>query len=220
MATLHPIPDKSSFKNMTGERYGRLLVVGYCGRAPGGARWLCRCDCGRETVVRRGSLTSGRTTSCDCLRVERAIAANTKHGHAYRENRGSPEYKARHNIISRCHNPNTPRFADYGGRGITVCERWRESFENFLADMGLRPSPRHSIDRIDNGGNYEPGNCRWATRWEQMTNRRNNRLLTCHGKTQCLSAWAREVGISVNSLRGRLDAGWPLERALFIPQRG
>lgn len=118
----------------------------------------------------------------------------------------------------RCQNPTHPRYADYGGRGIGVCERWA-SFENFLADMGRRPSPTHTLDRINNDGNYEPSNCRWATKREQTLNSRHARMIEFNGRTQCMTDWAAEIGLKTTTLWQRLNLGWPVERALTEPKR-
>jgi len=117
----------------------------------------------------------------------------------------------------RCCNPNNKAWQRYGGRGIEVCPQWRDSFEQFYADMGDPPSDDHSIDRIDNNGNYELGNCRWATWEEQNQNRRDNRLLAFNGKVQCVTSWAKEIGINPSSLHGRLCWGWSVERGLTTP---
>lgn len=123
-------------------------------------------------------------------------------------------------MISRCYNEKHHHYANYGGRGITVCQRWRDSFAAFLADVGPRPSPQHSLDRYpDNNGNYEPGNVRWATRSEQQRNRRVNHLLTFQGKTQCVIAWAEELGINPVTIIARLRAGRTIEEALFVGRR-
>jgi hypothetical protein len=118
------------------------------------------------------------------------------------------------NMIQRCTNQSRPDFSFYGGRGISVCPQWRESFTRFLADMGERPSPKHSLDRFpDQNGNYEPGNCRWATKHEQMQNTRHTRRITFNGETMGLNAWAKRIGINKESLRYRLNR-WPIEKAL------
>ncbi len=141
--------------------------------------------------------------------------AATTHGHTvnYRKSR---EYRSWQMMKHRCHNPRYTQFRDYGGRGIAVCPRWRDSFEDFLADMGPRPVGT-SIDRIDKNGNYEPSNCRWATEQEQKRNTRRNVLMTFNGKTQCLTDWAAESGIPYKTLEARRRYGWTDERALTQP---
>jgi hypothetical protein len=128
----------------------------------------------------------------------------------------TPEYRAWQKMRQRCSNPKCQRYDRYGARGIRVCERWR-SFEAFFEDMGHRPSPRHSLDRIDNDGNYEPGNCRWATRAEQNRNRGDNRLVTFGGLTMTVAEWARTVGVHVRTLYCRLANGWSIEDSLTKP---
>jgi hypothetical protein len=130
-----------------------------------------------------------------------------------------PLYSIWCGMKNRCYNRNEPTYPYYGGRGITVCEDWRLSFAFFWADMGPRPSPRHSLDRIDNDGPYSPDNCRWATRSEQSGNRRNNITLTHNGETTFAKEWARRVGLSYETLLHRLDRGWSAERALTTPAR-
>lgn len=125
-----------------------------------------------------------------------------------------PEYSCWEGMRRRCFSPRDRRYASYGGRGITVCERWAASFEAFLADVGPRPSAQHSLDRKDNNGNYEPGNCRWATRIEQQNNRRCTRELTLNGETKPLTQWAREAGLPRSVLITRVKRGWPSERLL------
>lgn len=134
---------------------------------------------------------------------------NLKHGMG-----GTPTYLAWINMRVRCSNPKQEGYQYYGGRGIRVCERWQQSFENFLADMGIRPDGM-SIDRIDNDRNYEPGNCRWATRIEQENNKRSNRLITAFGKTQTVAQWTKEMGLeNCVLIYGRLNAGWDAEKAI------
>ncbi len=126
--------------------------------------------------------------------------------------RSSPEYKAWGHMIERCRNPNTECFADYGGRGITVCDRWR-TYEHFLADMGPRPAGM-TLERKDNERGYEPGNCVWATRKQQMRNRRNTKMLTFNGETKGLTEWAEQLGLKKTTLEKRLKLGWTADRAL------
>lgn len=135
-----------------------------------------------------------------------------KHG----DSRKTPEYFAWQNMRARCNNPNHPSYLPYGGRGITICERWAD-YANFLADMGRRPGPGYSLERIDNNGPYSPENCRWATDPEQRRNTRKTRFLTFDGRTQCLTDWAAEIGISLDGLRARLQSGMSAEEALTRP---
>lgn len=165
-------------KDATGIRFGRLVVISEAEKyvSPQGMRLRrvkARCDCGQEIETNLNSLKTGLVASCGCYRTELAVAA-VKHGDA-RKGRPTREYKTWINMIARCENPNVDRYPHYGGRGITVCKEWREDFEVFLRDMGRKPSREHSIDRENVNGNYEPGNCRWATAIEQANNKRSSR---------------------------------------------
>jgi hypothetical protein len=159
--------------NLVGQRFGSLVVVERKGSdARGQAVWRCACDCGGKSFPVSASLLGGNSKSCGCTRKERYAEANSnfRHGHA-RRHAWSPEYMTWLAMLGRCKHPSTNSFEIYGGRGITVCERW-QIFSNFLEDMGPKPTLEHSIDRIDGDGNYEPGNCRWATPEGQRANRR------------------------------------------------
>jgi hypothetical protein len=196
---------------MPGEAYGRWEVVSY-GHASGGSNTgtLCRCACGVKKVVRAESLLSGRSKSCGCRRSEvHETHLMTK----------SPEHMAWGGAKARCNNPKNPHYADYGGRGIRVCAEWETSFEAFFRAMGPRPSPSHSLDRIDNDKGYEPENCRWATKREQSRNQRGNVFINACGATRTLSEWAELTGIHKHTIQGRLRAGWEPTRAVTEPPR-
>lgn len=152
-------------RDLTGIRSGRLVALEVVDRKKGGM-WLCRCDCGTTTVVVAQDIARQSTKSCGCLSREVKAARLTKHGDC-----GSPEYRSWKGMLNRCRNPGATGFKNYGGRGIKVCERWH-SYENFLADMGRKPAPKYSLDRIDCDSDYTPDNCRWATPTEQSRNRR------------------------------------------------
>jgi hypothetical protein len=157
-----------AYKDITGQRFGKLMALEVIGRANGQALWKCVCDCGKISTAYGANLRKGTTTSCGCRRKE--PPHNKRHGERRPE---TPEYKCWHSMRERCLNPKHPFFKDYGGRGITICERWN-SYENFLDDMGRRP-PDHVFDRTDNDGNYEPSNCRWVTVTESNQNRRSSK---------------------------------------------
>lgn len=204
-------------ERLIGRTFGRLTVTAPAGSNKNGqALWHCLCQCGAQVIAVTGQLKSGHTKSCGCLRKDVCVQRVTKHGASSRDVR-TPEYTAWSGLKARCENTNNPAYANYGARGITVCERWC-NFENFLADMGEKPTPTHSIERIDNDKGYSPENCKWATRTEQSNNRRFNRLITFNGKTQSLSLWAREQRMTYPTLHQRLMLGWSIERALTAPR--
>lgn len=204
--------------DLTGQRFHRLVVIEPVRNARGKPSWRCRCDCGGEIVTHRELLVKGRTKSCGCYRVERGrehgATIRLRHGEG-RNGKESPEYRAWANMVSRCHNQNHQSFHNDGARGISVCERWRSSFESFLVDVGRRPSPDHSLDRIDNEGHYEPGNVRWATRSEQGSNKRSlpRRLFTIDGETKPLRDWLVQFGVPRALFDSRVRRGWPEREA-------
>lgn len=186
-----------------GARFGKLTVLRHDTTVRGVQFWQCRCDCGVVVIVRKTNLLH-RTRSCGC--------GHTKHGQS-----GTAYYATWRHMVGRCTQPNRPEYKHYGGRGIKVCDGWL-SFENFYADMGPRPFPNAEIERKDNNGNYEPGNCVWATRRQQMRNTRRVRRLTLNGITLSLPDWADKLGMTRHTLRTRLNKlGWSVERALSEP---
>lgn len=192
---------------MEGQRFSRLVVVRPAARDKrGNARWHCHCDCGGTATVQSGALRNGHTKSCGCLHREKS----TKHGKV-----GHRVYEVWNSMRDRCLNANHPSFACYGGRGINVCERWHK-IENFVADMGDPPDGM-SLDRIDNDGNYEPSNCRWATRKQQSRNTRQNVVLVHRGQTLCVTEWAEIIGVPRETIYTRLRRGWSVARALTKP---
>lgn len=200
-------------KDIAGQQFGRLIVLAFSQMTRKRARWKCLCECGKECVVDGTKLRTGHTQSCGCYQIDKMIALKTTHQSIH-----LPEYHAWSAMNQRCTNENYEHYASYGGRGISVCERWRDSFENFYADMGPRPSRKHSLDRYPNqNGNYEPDNCRWATVKEQSRNRRSNHMLEWNGKSQCITEWAEETGIAYGTIQERLHLGWSIEDAITIP---
>lgn len=206
-----------ALKDMTGMRFGRLLVIRLGERGPKKqTQWVCACDCNpaREVLIQASGMAAGRTKSCGCLQREAAGAHRITHG-----NSNTPTYMSWSHAKSRCYRRLNRNFANYGGRGITMCERWRESFAAFLADMGERPSDKHSIDRINNDGHYSCGkcedciarglaaNCRWATYKEQARNTRRNLIVEANGEVACVSEWSERTGLSGDMIRARVNKG-------------
>lgn len=193
--------------NLVGQEFGSLRVVSFAGLDKRrNSHWLCVCKCGGQRTLEAPNLR--RVKGCQCRKIAvwklRKESGDTITYHSYR------------GMIARCYDPNQVAYANYGGRGITVCDRWLNGgYPVFVEDMGLCPSQNHSIDRYpDNNGNYEPGNCRWATAKQQGRNKRTNRLITHDGRTMTLTEWAEQVGISFTALSRRIANGWPLERVL------
>lgn len=207
--------------DLVGRRFGRLVVLEYDGNDKfGQSRWRCQCDCGNVKTVLSGTILRGSGQSCGCLQRELQSKRRTTHGQSSRIKGETPEFATWIRMLDRCGNQNNSKaWKSYGGRGIKVCERWLNSFKNFLADMGPRPSANHSIDRIDNDGDYCPENCRWATRRQQANNKTNNFIIEHNGKRQSLAMWCHETGLSDGTIRGRINLGWSMDDVLGRPQR-
>jgi len=198
---------------MIGKKFGRLEVLAEAGHLGGHLAYSCKCDCGKEIVVRGYSMRSGNTESCGCAFREGVSQRFYKHGM-----KRSPEYATWQMMISRCTNPSAQDYGRYGARGVTVCDSWRD-FRNFYRDMGDRPEGM-SIDRIDNDKGYSPENCRWATVAEQNRNTRRTRLIEIGGVTRCLKDWATEYGINYGTVCNRIvRGGWNPVVALTTPAR-
>lgn len=202
--------------DLTGQHFGKLTVIEFAGYAPNRKTlWRCKCGCGRETIVKTNALRNGETKSCGCLRTQASSETHRKHGMS--ETR---LYRIWIGMKARCLNPNVPCFPNYGGRGITVCAEWTESFDPFR-DWALANGYRDNltIDRIDVNGNYCPDNCRWVSMKTQCENRSNNNLLKLDGETQPVSVWAERIGVSADLLYSRKRKGWTDERILKTPFR-
>lgn len=198
-------------RNLVGMTFGRLTVTAKAeSNKHGAAMWRCACSCGREHVAMGSLLQRGEVKSCGCLKGS-TPAPNRTHNMS-----DSPLYRVWATMRNRCNNPNVKGYKLYGGRGIKVCDRW-ESFENFLSDMGPRPSDLHSIDRINVDGDYGPSNCRWATQPEQASNKRNSRYLTANGETQTMAEWARRLGCNPAAILARLASGMSEAEAVTKP---
>jgi hypothetical protein len=192
-------------KNLLGMRFGRLIVTA---RAPrvyqksASIRWACRCDCGNPHEAASSNLLTGNVTSCGCFARDVSSLVHRTHGM-----HGTSTYSIWVSMIKRCHNPKDTQYPNYGGRGITVCSAWRDSFESFYADMGTRPNGMELDRWPNNDGNYEPGNVRWATRSQNGGNKRNSRWVTIGGETRTLTDWARVSGVQESVIEDRIRRG-------------
>lgn len=203
---LHPLS-----KDLTGQSFGRLKVVSLADAKVGeGAFWNCLCACGREKTLKGTALRFGGAQSCGCARKENAAAANTKHG-----KHNTQAYRSWQHMKVRCGDTKNPVFRHYGARGIKVCRRWLDGFAYFYSDMGDPPTSKHTIERINNDGDYCKENCKWATRKEQSANQRSNRKITIRGVTKILAEWCRESGRHRSSINNRLRRGLSPDEAIF-----
>ncbi len=203
-------------QELTGRVFDRWTVLNEdAGRQP--RRWFCQCRCGTLRSVQAHRLLNNASRSCGCLNRDITSTRVRAHGLSH-----TVEYEAWSSMLKRCTNPKTRAYGDYGGRGIGICEAWLgpDGFMRFLTDLGRKPSPQHTLERNDKDGDYEAGNCRWATRHEQNRNKRNNVFITFNGVTLCRADWARKTGLKALTIRLRLERGWTPEKALTTPVRG
>ena len=208
--------------DITGEIFGRLTVIepadshkSPCGHTE--TRWKCLCDCGKYINTATGRLRSGGVKSCGCFSVEATKKRNTTHGHTI-NNKESVEFRAWLSMRGRCSRSSHHAYHNYGGRGISVCNRW-DDFGNFFSDMGERPSDKHSLERKNNNKDYYKENCRWATRKEQTRNRRVSIFLTANGLTMVMQEWAIRTGIKYCTLWARKKRGWTDCDVINTPMR-
>ncbi len=196
--------------NLADRRFGILTVLErvFPNSSKGESMWRCLCDCGNITVSRSSHLRRD-TKSCGC-----ANPVFVKHNMSH-----SPEYACWAAIIQRCCNPRSKAYKNYGGRGINVCEKWKKSFDDFLLDVGFRPSKESTLDRINNDDGYHPENVRWTSRFIQANNTRVNIYINYEGENHTIAEWSRILGMHVDTLRGRIMAGWSTEKAFFNPVR-
>ena len=205
----------SKLIDITGQRFGRLLVVERAESLPRGAAWMCKCDCGAYIKVAASKLRNAHTRSCGCLVTDTIGSLNKTYGMSK-----SRLHYIWGNMKSRCYNPNNAHYVDYGGRGITICDVWRNDFTAFVDwAYGSGYAADLSIDRVNNDGNYEPGNCRWATAKEQANNRRSSKLHLFRGEEKSISEWGRIYGQNAHTVLYRIRHGWSLEDALTRQSR-
>lgn len=200
--------------DLTGQRFGRLVVKERRGSdSYKSSLWLCKCDCGNECLVASHNLRTQHTQSCGCLQRERTAEAHTTHGH-----RHTRIYGIWNTMVARCHRKNTKAYPAYGGRGITVCDEWKNSFQSFY-DWAMENGYNDglSIDRIDNDKGYSPVNCRWVTMETQSNNRRSNITVEYNGESHTVAEWAKILGIKYGTLHKRLEEGWSAEDAFHTP---
>lgn len=202
-----------NFIDYTGQTIGQFTIIKFVGRDKyKSALWECQCSCGTIKIIRVSSLKSGAIKSCGCFKKSHLISISTNH------NQGKhPLYSTYAQMIHRCTNPNSKNYHRYGGRGIKVCKEWLGNPEQFFKDMGPKPTPKHSIDRINNDGDYSPDNCRWATNKEQSNNQSTNHLITFNGETKNIQQWSEAFNLNQNTFHSRILHGWSIDRILSEP---
>lgn len=201
--------------DLTKQKFNRLTVLHRVkNNKRGGTRWKCRCKCGNITVVYTGHLRNGNIRSCGCLRNETTSKRALVHGMCK-----TPEYKIWKDMKKRCNNTKSAAYKNYGGRGIKVCNSWENDFMAFYNHIGQRPTPEHTIERINNNMGYFPNNIKWATIKEQNNNSRNNHRIIINGWNLTITQWANFTGINHRTIRSRINSGWSPEKAIFTPVR-
>jgi len=205
---------RRNYDEYIGNRFFRLTVKSVFKKDNGYRYFSCVCECGKTKDILAKNIIRGKTKSCGCYQKERASEAAKTHGEGANKTK---EYRIWTHIKTRCFNNKSPKFISYGGRGITMCDRWRYSYVNFLEDMGRCPANKDSIDRIDNNGNYEPKNCRWADLYEQGCNMRSNVVIEYNGESKIIAEWARITGISESVLQYRVKMDWGADKIIETP---
>ena len=211
---MYKTPHIGKAVDIIGKRFGRLVVVKFAGKRS--TCWLvrCKCDCGNYTTTRPYDLLYGKTKSCGCYRKDFPSKTKKTHGMSF-----SRIHRIWTNMKQRCYNSNATAYKRYGGRGIAICDRWKNSFENFYKDMSKGYADNLQIERIDNNGNYYPENCRWAAHTEQSFNKRSNMIIKLNGISQPLAKWLEHYRITKSAYYGRIRLGWSIEKALITPIR-
>lgn len=201
--------------DLTGQRFGRWIVIGKAKNIGKRTAWLCKCECGETRPVKTDLLRRGESKSCGCIRKEKLIAYSTTHG-------GSKThlYAIWNSMCGRCHVESSSAYPRYGGRGVSVCDEWRCNFQAFMEWAILHGyEDKLTLDRIDNAGGYSPDNCRWVDMRCQCNNKTNNARLTFHGETHTVTEWSRITGISRSTINDRRNLGWSVEDTLTVPPR-
>lgn len=207
----------AKFEDLTGQKFGRLTVISIAERKKGyGVYWLCKCECGNETITSTGHLKSGHTKSCGCLQKERAKEYNQKHCQTY-----TRMYYIWISMKGRCYNNNNNAYKNYGKRGIKICDEWLNNFEKFYEwSINNGYTDELTIDRIDVNGNYTPENCRWVDRITQANNTTRNKFLTYNNETKTLAQWCNILNLNYHTIKRRLNKyHWSVEKALSTPIR-
>ncbi len=203
---------------LTGKKFGKWTVIEYWCIIKNNTHWKCKCDCGTIRIVNGMSLVAKASQSCGCVQKEFISKLTERHGES-RKGKATLEYVSWMSLKNRCNNKKGQNYKDYGGRGITVCDRWMQCFENFLEDMGRRPTPQHSIDRIENDKGYYKENCRWATGKVQTNNARSNVMIEYNGERMTASQWDDRLGFKKGTVWNRHYRGWDIQRIITQPIR-